>query len=233
LPIESWVWNSLISSRIIRSTEPNRNSLTAFASSVLPVPVGPANKKTPIGLLGSLRPAFSMAMRPTIASTASSCPMTRAAKKLRTALRSSCSLVSRIETGRPESCDSVCKMWRGPIDPSASVARSAVSLSMSSAEPGRPLPERYWPAASRATWALSGAKCRPVVLAMLASTSSASANVSLAGKGSMVMVSKTPRSDGLICISRARPLGVVSPKTTRRPAAIAGTIWSSMVALWP
>jgi hypothetical protein len=72
-----------------------------------------------------------------------------------------------------------------------------------------------------------------MVLAMPASTSSASAKVSFAGRGSMVMVSNRPRSDGLICISRARPLGVVSPKTTRRPAVIAGTIWSSMVALWP
>ena len=41
-----------MSSRIIRSTEPNKNSETALASSVLPVPVGPASRNTPIGLFG-------------------------------------------------------------------------------------------------------------------------------------------------------------------------------------
>ena len=33
--------------------------------------------------------------------------------------------------------------------------------------------------------------------------------------------------------SRAVPFGVASAQTIRRPAAIAGMIWSSMVALWP
>ena len=79
-----------MSSRIIRSTEPNKNSETALASSVLPVPVGPANRNTPIGLLGSFRPALSMAMRAIMASTASSWPITRAVKKSRIDLRSSC-----------------------------------------------------------------------------------------------------------------------------------------------
>ena len=64
----------------MRSTEPNRYSATVLASSVLPVPVGPANRNTPIGLPGSLRPALSMAMRSTMAATASSWPMTRLAK---------------------------------------------------------------------------------------------------------------------------------------------------------
>ena len=74
------VWNSLMSRRIMRSTEPNRYSATVLASSVLPVPVGPANRNTPIGLPGSLRPALSMAMRSTMAVTASSWPMTRLVK---------------------------------------------------------------------------------------------------------------------------------------------------------
>ena len=51
----------------MRSTEPNRYSATVLASSVLPVPVEPANRNTPIGLPGSLSPALSMAMRSTIA----------------------------------------------------------------------------------------------------------------------------------------------------------------------
>ena len=58
LCVVSAVWNSLMSRRIMRSTEPNRYSATVLASSVLPVPVGPANRNTPIGLPGSLRPGL-------------------------------------------------------------------------------------------------------------------------------------------------------------------------------
>ena len=48
---DSGVLNSLISSRINRSSDPNKNSASVFASSVLPVPVGPANRNTPIGFV--------------------------------------------------------------------------------------------------------------------------------------------------------------------------------------
>ena len=64
----------------MRSTEPKRYSATVLASSVLPVPVEPAKRKTPIGLPGSFKPALSMAMRSTMAATASFWPMTRAAE---------------------------------------------------------------------------------------------------------------------------------------------------------
>ena len=104
-------------------------------------------------------------------------------------------------------------------------ARTAVSLSISSAEPGRPLPEdigwrcrappRRNPDAKRDVRA-----ARPSPRC----TSSASANVSCGGIGSIVTVSNRPRSDGLICISRAMPFGDASAQTTRRPAVIAGMI---------
>ncbi len=77
---DSGAWNSLMSSRTSRSADPNRYSARVLASSVLPVPVGPANRNTPIGLSGSTRPAFSMAMRSTTTETASSWPITRSAK---------------------------------------------------------------------------------------------------------------------------------------------------------
>ena len=49
---------SLISSRIMFCSSSNKASAKAFASSVLPTPVGPKKKNEPIGLVGSLIPAF-------------------------------------------------------------------------------------------------------------------------------------------------------------------------------
>ena len=46
-----------MSSRTIRSSSPNSASASARASSVLPTPVGPRNRKLPIGRSGSPRPA--------------------------------------------------------------------------------------------------------------------------------------------------------------------------------
>ena len=63
---------SLISMRTILLSSSNRLSASAFASSVLPTPVGPRNRKEPIGLLGSLMPAFERIMDSVIFVTASS-----------------------------------------------------------------------------------------------------------------------------------------------------------------
>ena len=46
-----------MSIRTIASCESNMNSASARASSVLPTPVGPRNRKLPIGRFGSCRPA--------------------------------------------------------------------------------------------------------------------------------------------------------------------------------
>ena len=104
-------------------------------------------------------------MRAIMASTASSWPITRAVKKSRIDLRSSCSLVSSIETGRPENCDSVSSTRRAEIDSPVCSARIAVSLSRNKAEPGNPLVPRYWLAVSSATLAQSGSNwiCRPAI----------------------------------------------------------------------
>lgn len=48
-----------ISTLIIESSVPNNTSDNAFAVSVFPQPVGPKNKKEPIGLLGSPNPYSS------------------------------------------------------------------------------------------------------------------------------------------------------------------------------
>ena len=68
---------SLISIRIMLRSSSNRHSASVLASSVLPTPVGPRNKKLPIGRLGSAIPARERMMASATFSTASSCPMTR------------------------------------------------------------------------------------------------------------------------------------------------------------
>ncbi len=56
------------------------NSASVFASSVLPVPVGPTKRKTPSGRVGSVSPALTSAMRSTMTLTACSWPSTRSSK---------------------------------------------------------------------------------------------------------------------------------------------------------
>ena len=54
---------SLMSSWISASSSPNRKSARVFASRVLPTPVGPANRKMPVGRLGVLQAAAGPADR--------------------------------------------------------------------------------------------------------------------------------------------------------------------------
>ena len=98
----SGVWYSLMSSRTSRSAEPKRNSASALAISVLPVPVGPTKRKTASGRLGSVRPALTSAIRSTRQSIASGWPSTRARRSARTSSRSSGASGSRIASGSPE-----------------------------------------------------------------------------------------------------------------------------------
>ena len=61
---------------ISASASPNMNSARAFASSVLPTPVGPAKMKLPIGRFGSLSPARLRRTASLIRLIASVCEMT-------------------------------------------------------------------------------------------------------------------------------------------------------------
>ena len=63
--------------RTILCSSSNRLAASAFASSVLPTPVGPRNRNEPIGLLGSLIPALERMIASVTFVTPSSCPMTR------------------------------------------------------------------------------------------------------------------------------------------------------------
>ncbi len=65
-----------MSMRIIRSWLPNSASASALASSVLPTPVGPRNRKLPIGRFGSPSPARDRRTASATTDTASSWPTT-------------------------------------------------------------------------------------------------------------------------------------------------------------
>ena len=68
---------SLISIRTMLFSSSNRLSARALASSVFPTPVGPKNRKEPMGLVGSLIPALDRIMASVTFSTPSSWPTTR------------------------------------------------------------------------------------------------------------------------------------------------------------
>ena len=66
-----------ISILTILSSEPNTASARAFASSVLPTPVGPEKIKLPIGLFGDFNPTLARLIDFASEVTASDCPITR------------------------------------------------------------------------------------------------------------------------------------------------------------
>ncbi|MNV60725.1 hypothetical protein D3C71_1532000 [compost metagenome] len=69
--------NSLMSTRIRWSSLSNRKPASALHSSVLPTPVGPRNRKEPVGRFGSDRPERERRMAFATAAIASSWPTTR------------------------------------------------------------------------------------------------------------------------------------------------------------
>ena len=121
-----------MSIRTIASWVSNMNSASARASSVLPTPVGPRNRKVPIGRLGSDRPARERRSAVDTALTASSWPMTRRCRRSSMWTSFSISPSMRRVTGTPvhlatisatslASTSSLRK--RGPLAPSVAAAR--------------------------------------------------------------------------------------------------------------
>ena len=223
-----------MSRRTSLSAEPKRNSASVFASSVFPVPVGPAKRKTPMGLPGSFRPAFSIAIRSTIVETASSWPITRAAKYFRIEARSARSLLSRIAAGTPVSCERLAITSCGvTVRFAPFTARVIADFRRSSTEPGKPVELRYWRAEINAVSAHAGSISSSASADSLAVTDCASVSVSSLDNGSKRISSKTLRNCGLSLRSRAAPAGDASVQTIRRPAEMAGKICSRMLAAWP
>ncbi len=90
-----------ISILISASSSLNINSASDFASSVLPTPVGPKNKKVPIGRFGSFKPERARRIASETVSTASSWPIRRLCK-ISSILISFCfSLSTSLLTGIP------------------------------------------------------------------------------------------------------------------------------------
>ena len=76
LDTEYFSMYSLISILTIFCSSSNRFSARVLASSVLPTPVGPRNRKEPIGLVGSLMPALERRIASVTLFTPSSWPTT-------------------------------------------------------------------------------------------------------------------------------------------------------------
>ncbi len=130
--------NSLMSMRTIARSSSNRNSASALVSSVLPTPVGPRNRKLPIGRFGSCSPARARRTALATAISASSWPTTRwrSSSSMRSSLARSpssifstgtpvqrettlatCSSVTASLTSRPPSCASASFFSSSGITP--------------------------------------------------------------------------------------------------------------------
>ncbi len=94
--------NSLMSSRIIRCSSPNRYRVSCLASSVFPTPVGPTKSSVPTGRSGSLSRALSLVTTRAQVSQAASCPTTLRRSSWATASAGSSSSSASSDTGSPE-----------------------------------------------------------------------------------------------------------------------------------
>ena len=92
---------SLISMRTMFFSSSNRHSASALASSVLPTPVGPRNRKLPMGRFSSAMPARERRMASLTFCTASSWPMTRLCSTSGRCRSFSRSLSISLATGMP------------------------------------------------------------------------------------------------------------------------------------
>ena len=125
--------NSLMSRRVSDCSSSKRNSASAFASSVLPTPLGPRNRNDPMGLPGSRRPTRPRRTARDTARTASSCPTTRSASRSSILRSLSLSASSILLTGMPvqspstPATSSSVTTFEMSLTPSRATAASAAS----------------------------------------------------------------------------------------------------------
>ena len=105
-----------MSMRTMARSLSNRYSASAFASSVLPTPVGPRNKNEPMGRFGSDSPARLRRMAPATEDTASSWPTTR-----------SCSLSSKSTSLAISPCIIFCTGMPVHVDTTSAISSSDTS----------------------------------------------------------------------------------------------------------
>ena len=124
------------------SSESKRFLARHLASCVLPTPVGPKNRKVPMGRPGSLSPARLRRMARTTVSTASSCPITSLRRRSFMAMRRCPSLSATLLTGMPVMRDtthamssastmfSLLRLWAilsRTMEPASSITSMALS----------------------------------------------------------------------------------------------------------
>ena len=131
-----------MSSRTIACSVSNMNSVSAFASSVLPTPVGPRKRNDPIGRCGSDSPARERRSALETAAIASSWPITRSCRRssiwssfstspsirrltgipvhLATTSATSSSVTSSVSIAPPSACSSASR-----ASPSATLSHSS------------------------------------------------------------------------------------------------------------
>ncbi len=100
-----------ISTRIRELSVPNMASAKVLHSSVFPTPVGPKNKKEPMGRFGSFNPTLPLRIALETAVTASSWPTTRSWRMDSSLLSRSDSSSSSLRTGilvQPDTTSATC-----------------------------------------------------------------------------------------------------------------------------
>ena len=104
-----------MSTWIIASSSPNRNSASVRASSVLPTPEGPRKMNEPVGRFGSLMPARARRIDLDTATIATSWPMTRlcSSSSMRMSFCDSASV--SLKTGMPVHIETMSAISSSPI----------------------------------------------------------------------------------------------------------------------
>ena len=111
-----------MSTWIIASSSPNRNSASVRASSVFPTPDGPRKMNEPVGRFGSLIPARARRIAFETATIAASWPITRlwSSSSMRTSFCDSASV--SLKTGMPVHIETMSAISSSPISGCSSSA---------------------------------------------------------------------------------------------------------------
>mmetsp|Transcript_33093 Transcript_33093/g.78491 ORF Transcript_33093/g.78491 Transcript_33093/m.78491 type:complete len:207 (+) Transcript_33093:803-1423(+) len=121
-----------MSSRTICFSSSKSSAATALASSVLPTPVGPRNRKAPVGWCGRPSPARVRWIAEATAATASGCPSTRRESRSGRASTRSRSPCESRATGTPVQRDTISYTCSG-VTFSVSIAAATPEAPESSA----------------------------------------------------------------------------------------------------
>ena len=106
-----------MSTWIIASSSPNRNSASVRASSVFPTPEGPRKMNEPVGRFGSLMPARARRIDLETATIASSWPITRLCSSSSIRISFCVSASVSLKTGMPVHIETMSAISSSPTSP--------------------------------------------------------------------------------------------------------------------